>query len=131
MSSPIQVTRKLTDNDIPDYAPTWQCDTMKVIFTSDITGNPEIFSAEPLPIAAPSIQVNRDAEQLTFDPADDIYPEGTPVEENASREGRLPDLDTGLGEQVSFLEPDVSSTEADTSVERGGTWEPVNSCPAT
>jgi Tol biopolymer transport system component/protocatechuate 3,4-dioxygenase beta subunit len=122
-------TRRLTDNDIPDYAPTWQCSTMQVIFTSDVTGNPEIFSVDALPITAPAMQVDGDAERLTFNEADDIYPEGAPVEENASREGQLPDLDSGLGEQVTFLEPDTSSTDADVSLERGESWEPVNSCP--
>ncbi|MAS37945.1 MAG: hypothetical protein CL610_28380, partial [Anaerolineaceae bacterium] len=122
-------TRQLTDNDIDDYAPTWQCGTNHVVFTSDVNGNPDIFDADPLPISAPAIVVDETAEQLTFDQADDIYPEGAPTEENASREGRLPDLTETSGAQTSFLLPDVATTEPDTSLETGEDWQPINSCP--
>ena len=44
-----------TDNDIDDYAPTWQCGTNHVVFTSDVNGNPDIFDADPLPISAPAM----------------------------------------------------------------------------
>ena len=121
-------TRLLTDNAIPDYAPTWKCDTNQVIFTSDITGNPDIFRAEARPISAPPILVEEDADQLTHTDSDDIYPQNSPAEENASREGRLPPQDI-LGEQTIFLTPDVSFTEPDLSIELGAGWEqPINGC---
>ena len=121
------VTRKLTNNDIPDYAPTWLCDSTTVIFTSDASGNPDIYSTDAQPISAPAIDVTVDAQQLTTDPADDIYPEGAPVEENASREGRLPGVN--LGDQTDYLNPDVSVTVVDPSLDSGSAWEPINSCP--
>jgi uncharacterized repeat protein (TIGR01451 family) len=124
-------TRKLTDNDIPDYAPTWRCSTNRVVFTSDIMGNPDIFDAEALPISAPPIPVDEEAIQLTFDPADDIYPEGAPLEENASREGQLPNITPGLGQQTIFLQPDASLTEIDLSLETSVTdWSPIDGCAA-
>ena len=83
-------TRLVTDNDIPDYAPTWYCNAPLVVFTSDVTGDPNIFNTPALPIEAPSILVDEEASQMTTDPADDIYPENTPSEENASREGNVP-----------------------------------------
>jgi Tol biopolymer transport system component/protocatechuate 3,4-dioxygenase beta subunit len=123
-------TRKLTDNDIPDYAPTWQCSTTRVVFTSDIAGNPDIYDAEALPISAPAIEVDEEAVQFTFAEADDIYPEGAPLEENASREGQLPNI-APLGEQTIFLEPDVSLTEIDLSLEDSDvTWAPIEGCAA-
>ena len=123
-------TRKLTDNDIPDYAPTWQCSTTRVVFTSDIAGNPDIYDAEALPITAPPIEVDEEAIQLTFALEDDIYPEGAPLEENASREGQLPNVDP-LGQQTIFLEPDVSLTDIDLSLELSESeWTPIEGCAA-
>jgi uncharacterized repeat protein (TIGR01451 family) len=120
-------TRKLTDNDIADYAPTWQCGTTRVIFTSDVNGEPDIYEVEALPMDAAPVDLTTDAAtRLTFDPSADIYPENSPVEENASREGALPGVT--LGQQTSFLQPDVSTTEADPSLDSGEAFEPVNSC---
>ncbi|MGQ9910350.1 MAG: SdrD B-like domain-containing protein, partial [Candidatus Flexifilum sp.] len=120
-------TRKLTDNDIADYAPTWQCGTTRVIFTSDVNGEPDIYEVEALPMDAAPVDLTTDAAtRLTFDPAADIYPENSPVEENASREGALPGVT--LGQQTRFLQPDVSTTEADPSLDSGEAFEPVNSC---
>jgi TolB protein len=118
-------TRQLTNNSIPDYAPTWRCATNQVIFTSDIGGAPDIFEAKPLPISDPGIAVNKDADQLTQYPADNIYPEGSPVEENASREGRLPDLSGILSGETSFLKPDVSIIPPDLSHDTGIAWEDI------
>ncbi len=120
------ITRKLTDNTIPDYAPTWLCSSTIVLFTSDIDGNPNIFDANAVSITAPAIDVAKDAERLTTNPADDIYPENSPVEENASREGHLPGIN--LGDQTDFLIPDVSVTKIDPSLETGKVWEPLDSC---
>lgn len=118
-------TRKLTDNAIPDYAPTWRCGTDEVIFTSDIPGTPDIFKAEALPITDPGIAVDEEADRLTEDQMDDIYPEGHPVEENASREGRLPDLQGNLTGETSFLKPDVSILPPDLSLDTGIAWEDI------
>ncbi|HVU15093.1 MAG TPA: SdrD B-like domain-containing protein, partial [Phototrophicaceae bacterium] len=122
------ITRKLTDNNTPDYAPTWLCNSTTVIFTSDVDGNPNIYSADADPIQSPAIDVKKDAAQMTTDPADDIYPENTPDEENASLEGQLPG-GVSLGDQTDFLKPDASVTKADPSLDSGKAWEPINSCP--
>ena len=121
-------TRQMTDNNVPDYAPTWLCNTTQLIFTSDVSGNPDLFNAEALPIEAPAIKVETAATQLTFDPADDIYPENSPTEENASREGRLPGFEQSLGEQTDFLQPDFSVTKPDVSTETPEDWQSINSC---
>ncbi len=121
-------TRQLTANTIADYAPTWQCGTTQVVFTSEVAGNPEIYRAEALPIDVAGILVDRDAQRLTDDPANDIYPENSPVEENASREGRLPGPVGALGLQTDFLRPDVSTTPPDWTLEREEPWLPVEVC---
>ncbi len=83
-------TRLVTDNTIPDYAPTWYCNAPTVIFTSDITQDSNVFDTSALPISAPPIKVETDASQLTDEPLADQYPQDSPSEENASREGTLP-----------------------------------------
>lgn len=83
-------TRQVTDNDVADYAPTWICSSTTVVFTSDVTGNPDIFSTNALPVDEPAIVVEEDASQLTDDIANDQYPQNSPAEENASRQGALP-----------------------------------------
>jgi Tol biopolymer transport system component len=83
-------TRLLTDNDIEDYAPTWWCDAPVVVFTSDVTDDPNIFDAPALPIDGEPILVEEQATQLTHDAQLDQYPEGSPPEENASRENSFP-----------------------------------------
>lgn len=123
--------RKVTDNIINDYAPTWLCSDDRVVFTSDIMGNPDIFEADALPINAPAILLEEDGEQLTFDAFDDIYPQTTPPEENASREGR-----TALGvfgEQTSFLKPATEHTPIDPSLDGiiREDWPAIESCPLT
>ncbi len=85
-----KLTRKLTDNVSNDYAPTWYCNAPIVAFTSDVTGDSNIFSASVLPIKGQPINVQQNANQLTFDPASDQYPVDSPSEENASRQDSLP-----------------------------------------
>jgi len=120
-------TRQLTDNSIQDYAPTWMCDGTQVLFTSDIQGNPDIYEADALPILEPGILVDEEAEQLTFEPEDDVYPENTPGEENASREGQT--IIGEFGEQTTFLMPDTNITPVDPSIELGeASWMEVESC---
>jgi Tol biopolymer transport system component len=83
-------TRLLTDNVIEDYAPTWWCNSDVVVFTSDVTDDPNLFDTPALPIDAPPILVETEANQLTTDPNFDQYPESVPAEENASREQGFP-----------------------------------------
>jgi Tol biopolymer transport system component len=83
-------TRLLTDNEIADYAPTWYCESTTIIWTSDITEDPNVFSVNALPIDEPAIDVLAEAAQLTTDPNADQYPENAPSEENASRQRSLP-----------------------------------------
>ena len=121
-------TRKLTNNTIADYAPSWLCGTTQLLFTSDINGNPDIYRAESLSSNPAGIAVDKEAEQLTTDKADDIYPLGAPSEENASQEGRLPaKLDAVQGE-TSFLKPDVSITVPDATLPRAKVWEEILGC---
>jgi uncharacterized repeat protein (TIGR01451 family) len=121
-------TRQLTDNTIADYAPTWLCGSAEVLFTSDIMGNPDIFQAEALAITAPPIDVAQDAQQLTDEPSVDIYPMDAPSEEDASQEGRLPSLLDATVGHTRFLQPDVSLTPRDLSLERGQPWQPIRVC---
>lgn len=123
-------TRKITDNEIPDYAPTWRCSDEIVIFTSDIAGNPDIYEEEALPITAPSVLVEDDADQLTFENFDDIYPQMSPSEENASKEGQTPL--GAFGEQTIFLQPEVDQRPPDLSIDgtRRDDWPPIEVCPA-
>jgi Tol biopolymer transport system component len=124
--------RLLTDNDIDDYAPTWRCDSVHVVFTSDVTGNPDIFEAEATPIQDPPTLVDTDAEQLTFELSQDVYPKQMPGEENASREGADPVVAGHLGEQTNFWEPDLTITLQDaTLLDVDATQRPaINACPA-
>jgi Tol biopolymer transport system component len=92
-------TRLVSDNEIPDYAPTWLCSAPIVVFTSDVVGDPNIFNTPALPIEADPILVDAEANQMTFDLANDVYPENSPTEENASREGNVPPRIDALGAQ--------------------------------
>ncbi|HEX2907541.1 MAG TPA: hypothetical protein VHO69_11805, partial [Phototrophicaceae bacterium] len=78
-------TRKLTDNTVADYAPTWPCGKKDVIFTSDVLGNADIFRAGALPIDALPLDVPESAEQLTGSEATDRSPLGAPTNENAEQ----------------------------------------------
>ena len=82
--------RLLTDNDVDDYAPTWRCEALNVIFSSDVDGNPNLFETPALPIDADAIVVETDATRLTDLDGVDYYPQNTPAEENASRQGTVP-----------------------------------------
>jgi Tol biopolymer transport system component/PKD repeat protein len=85
-------TRLITDNQIPDYAPTWLCSAHTVVFTSDVLVDANIFNTPADPIEADPILVDKEANQMTFDPRQDIYPENRPSEEDASREGNVPPM---------------------------------------
>jgi len=83
-------TRLVTDNAIDDYAPTWWCNANIVIFTSDITGDSNLFETPAEPISAPPILVETEATQLTNELESDQYPQNTPADEDASRQRSLP-----------------------------------------
>ncbi|MAU10680.1 MAG: hypothetical protein CL607_12720 [Anaerolineaceae bacterium] len=124
-------TRQVTDNDIDDYAPTWLCSTTHILFTSDIDGDPNIYEVDAAPMQADPVSVEDKDEviQRTDSTFDDIYPEGAPTEENASREGRLPDVGSlNYGTQTDYLPVDTSVTRVDTSSQRGTVWQPINGC---
>lgn len=123
-----KTTRKLTDNGSGDYAPSWLCDESRVLFTSNATGNPDIFEAEAQPISAPPIIVKTDADQMTFEASLDIYPQNTPGEENASREGQT--VLGPFGQQTLFLFPDVAHTPVDLSLDglERRDWAAPTSC---
>ncbi|WP_119070420.1 PD40 domain-containing protein [Aggregatilinea lenta] len=131
-------TREVTGNGIADYAPMWRCDAQTLVFTSDLPGNPDIYETDALPISADPVDLNVDGDQMTYEAADDIYPENMPPEENASREGHLPPLTPGAGEpdvtlgmQTNLLKPQALITPRDPF--RDGTtrddYQPVEGCP--
>ncbi len=87
-----EVTRLITENDIPDYSPTWYCESTEVVFTSDVDSTEErldanIFSTNALPIDADAIIVDEEANRLTTAEELDQHPQNSPAEENASRGG--------------------------------------------
>lgn len=122
-------TRHLTDNAVPDYAPTWRCSEEEVVFTSDVEGDPNIYEALVQPIPDGPILVEEDAAQFTFEAFNDIYPQSFPPEENASREGQT--VVGTYGEQTSFLLPNMSLTPIDFTLDtiQREDWNSINSCP--
>lgn len=124
-----RVTRQLTDNDIDDYAPAWLCGEDRLMFTSNINGDPDIYEADVLPLTAPPIRVEDAADQLTFEPSQDIYPQNTPSEENASREGQT--VNGEFGQQTSFLNPEANLTPPDLGMDGliREDWAEIESCP--
>ena len=130
------LSRQLTDNDVADYAPTWRCSDYVLVFTSDVTGDPNLFEASVLPIDAPGIDVWTDANQLTTPITDDVYPVDTQAEEDASREGRVPSTDGICHTFVSTCEgyptfPQVEMLELtpDTTLTRPDPWKPIGVVP--
>jgi TolB protein len=85
-----ETTRKVTENETDEYAPTWVCGAPVLVFTSNVTEDSNLFQASALPIEAASIDVMGEAQQITFDPESDQFPLDSPSEENASRSNSLP-----------------------------------------
>ncbi|MCA0455419.1 MAG: isopeptide-forming domain-containing fimbrial protein [Chloroflexi bacterium] len=121
-------TRKLTENEIDDYAPTWLCGGTQVIFTSDEPGNPDIFQANALPLTAPALVVVDDTTQLTNDPNRDLYPQGAPSEENASLEGTLPDTTAAEPGHTQVLNLGQVVTPQDRTLDREEIWSAIAGC---
>lgn len=132
------LTRKVTDNVIADYAPTWRCGSNSLVFTSDASGNANLFEISALPIDAPPADVLLTATQLTSSPADDVYPVDTQSEEDASREGRVPSLDAGQsqsfdavgGDFPPFPRINLLSLALDPTSTRPGAWNTISVCSA-
>jgi len=80
-------TRRVTDTQSANYAPTWFCHGNTLVFTSDVNGNPNLFSVAALPIDAASIDVANEATQLTTNKLADQYAAASPFEEDASSFG--------------------------------------------
>ncbi len=80
------LTRRVTENAAPNYAPTWYCDAPQLILTSDVTGDSNLFTTPALPIDAAPVTLVGDATQLTDQELADQHPQNTPSEEDASRE---------------------------------------------
>ncbi|MFW5709661.1 MAG: TolB family protein [Chloroflexota bacterium] len=108
-------TRQVTIDEAPNYAPTWMCDDEHVMFTSDAGNSPNIFVVRATPIDAPPVLAIEDADQMTFEDYNDIYPLSTPAEENASREGQT--MRGAFGEQTSFLSPPTVVTLPDPTLD--------------
>jgi hypothetical protein len=95
-----------------------------------VTDDPNIFQANVQPITEPGIKVDVDADQMTFELSNDIYPLSAPAEENASREGQT--VQGVFGEQTVFLRPDANLTRIDLTLEdiQRDEWEEIKACPA-
>jgi Tol biopolymer transport system component len=85
-----KANRLFTDNAIEDYAPTWICDANELVFTSEVTGDPNLFEHPAIPEGADPIVVEDEAAQLTTEDSNDRYPVSSPPEEKSSRESSLP-----------------------------------------
>jgi Tol biopolymer transport system component len=79
-------TRLVTETtNYASISPSWYCGTTDLLFTSNATGNNEVFTVSAVPISAPPIDVKKDATQLTHNPGfSNQYPENSPAEEDAS-----------------------------------------------
>jgi TolB protein len=124
------LTRQISDNSIADYAPAWTCDELRVFFSTDVTGQPDLFEAEVQPITDGPVDLELDAERLTFELSDDIYPEQVPSNEVASREGQT--VTGPFGQQTVYLRPDMTVTEVDISIDevQREDWRDPGVCPA-
>ncbi|PJF34866.1 MAG: hypothetical protein CUN49_13500, partial [Candidatus Thermofonsia Clade 1 bacterium] len=86
-----KTTRRVTDTQSLNTAPTWICESTTLLFTSNAPGNADIYSTNALPITAPPIDVKREGSQLTDHPETDRDPQNSPSEEDAStRKARDP-----------------------------------------
>jgi len=81
-------TRRVTDINSVNYAPTWYCNSTTLVFTSNVTGNPNLFSTQALPIDAQAIHVDTQGQELTsLKNAAAQFAEDSPQKENASNLG--------------------------------------------
>jgi len=80
-------TRRVTDGQSLNYAPTWACNGTTLLFTSSAAGGPNLFITEALPIDAAPIAVSQQAHQLTTSQTASQYAVAGPLEEDASTFG--------------------------------------------
>jgi len=86
----------------------------------------DIYAAPALPIRAPAIDVSTQAQRMTSDPANDVYPQDAPAEENSSREVRLPGMTLdAMRDLPSFFDLDVTATAPDLSIANSVDWTPL------
>ncbi len=86
-------TRLVTDTTdaVDHYAPAWKCDSKTLVFTSNVTGSPNLFKADALPIDAAPIRVENQAAKLTsVSNAAAQFPMDASSMEQASRAKLLP-----------------------------------------
>lgn len=119
-------TRQLTDNTIADYAPTWVCGGSLLLFTSEIKGNADIFSAAASNINDPPIRVESRAQNLTNTPYEDIYPVGAPAENNAASEGILTSRFSETARDTRFPTLKMASGQIDPTLPRPLPWRPIS-----
>jgi Tol biopolymer transport system component len=82
-----QQTRRVTENNVRDVGPTWRCNGRFIIFSSDITGNANLYQASALPMNNRPIRPE-DINQLTFSEATNQYPTNSPPIEESSQRGQ-------------------------------------------
>ena len=83
-------TRQLTADNAPSYAPTWFCGTTVVVFTSDVTGDANLFGVAALPLSDAPLNLTSGDNQLTTNSAEDVYPlGGATADEDASRPSEI------------------------------------------
>jgi Tol biopolymer transport system component len=76
-------TRKVTDTPVASYAPTWRCGGNILIFTSEVGGIVNLYSAPALPMDAQPLKPQQFT-QLTFDKVVDRFPLNSPSVEDSS-----------------------------------------------
>jgi Tol biopolymer transport system component len=87
-------TRQITASDgdlanAQDVAPTWLCNSLTLIFASDVSGNNRIYALPILPMTDAPVNM-RDVVSWTENEFNNRDPQNTPSEENGSRMGALP-----------------------------------------
>jgi len=81
--------KNVTNNLFQDRAPSFRCNSDIIIYQSDSPGQFDIFDINPDPID-PNGPFNVPNNLTNFEPATDIYAMNQPLDEDGSREGRLP-----------------------------------------
>lgn len=83
-------TRLVTLNDVDDYSPTFFCDSLTVVFTSEetsepgVAGVPNVFSTSLPPVDADAIVVMDEAGQVALSDSLDANPEGDRDEDGSN-----------------------------------------------
>jgi Tol biopolymer transport system component len=81
--------KNVTNNLFQDRAPSFRCNSDIIIYQSDSPGQFDIFQIDPDPID-PNGPFNVPENLTRYEPATDIYAMNQPLDEDGSREGRLP-----------------------------------------